>query len=108
VDGPSGAGVPGGTAVGPALAAAGPESTSDPWGQLWAIWMQAAAPEKKSAPHPYEELMRAFMAPPEAPPAQAPAAAPWAEMMEKGRDVQMQYLASLQSIFEEASKPPEK
>jgi hypothetical protein len=85
-----------------------PESTSDPWGQLWAIWTQAAAPEKKPAPHPFEELMRSFMAPPEAPSAQAPAAAPWAEMMEKGRDVQMQYLASLQSIFEEASKKPEK
>ena len=28
----------------------------------------------------------------------------WEEMMEKGRDMQKQYLASLQSIFDEAAK----
>ena len=80
------------------------DNPSDPWGQLWAIWMNAAAPEKKPDPHPIEELVASFMPPQTSQPAQTPAPAPWVGMMEAGRDMQEQYLASLQSIFEEASK----
>jgi hypothetical protein len=84
------------------------EATSDPWGQLWAIWMSAAAPERKPASHPFEDLMAAFLQAPVPPPPQAPSPGPWGEMMETGRDMQRQYLASLQTIFEEASKAPGK
>jgi hypothetical protein len=87
----------------------GIDNPTDPWGQLWSIWMNAATPEKKPAAHPFEDLMAAFMPPQAAPqPQQAPPPAPWAGMMETGRDIQRQYLASLQSIFEDASKTPGK
>ncbi|MFC4175412.1 DUF937 domain-containing protein [Microvirga sp. GCM10011540] len=87
----------------------GRENPADPWAQLWAIWMNAATPEKKPAANPFEEMMAGFMQQPAPPPPDpAPSAAPWDDMMEKGRDMQRQYLASLQSIFEDASKPPEK
>ncbi len=94
---------------GAATSQQGSDNPNDPWGQLWTIWMKAATPEKKPEPHPFEELMAAFMPPQTAPQSpQSPPPAPWAEMMETGRDMQKQYLASLQSIFEEASKTPEK
>jgi hypothetical protein len=85
--------------------------SGDPWADLWAIWTQAAAPEKKPAGHPFEDVMASFLqfspqpaAQPQQPPPSPP---PWAEMMEKGHDMQMQYLASLQSILEGPSKDDE-
>ena len=69
--------------------------------------MTASAPEKKHA-NPFEDMMASFLAgawlrqsrrrrkPPPSPSLE--------EMMEKGREMQMQYLASLQSIFTEAWK----
>jgi hypothetical protein len=68
--------------------------------------MKTAAPEKKPA-NPFEDLMASFLqAPPAAKPAQPepPPSAPFNEMMEKGREMQMQYLTSLQSIFTDAWK----
>lgn len=88
------------------------QAKTDPWAELWAAWMRGASPEKKSDPHPFEALAASFLQAPEpSKPAadQSPSAAdPWMEMMEKGRDLQMQYLASLQSIFESAAKEPDK
>jgi hypothetical protein len=56
-------------------------------------------------------MMTAFlqMAPvPKQPePAQQPSA-PWQDMMEKGREMQMQYLTSLQTILEDAWKADSK
>jgi hypothetical protein len=88
------------------------EGKTDPWAELWATWMKAASPENKSDPHPFEALAASFLQAPN-PSRQAPEpppspSDPWMEMMEKGRDMQMQYLASLQSIFESATKPTEK
>jgi hypothetical protein len=83
--------------------------TANPWADLWANWMKAASPEKKPA-NPFEEMFAGFfqMPPPAEPPkpepqAQAPTSA-LDEMMEKGREMQMQYLTSLQSIFTDAGK----
>jgi hypothetical protein len=98
-------------------APAGKPSAADPWTELWAGWMNAASPErklseKKPAPTPFEEMMASFMqaaTPPKPPPPQdPPAAASWEGMVETGREMQKQYLTSLQSIFEDAWKAAEK
>jgi hypothetical protein len=44
------------------------------------------------------------MPPPAEPPKPEPQSSSLDEMMEKGREMQMQYLASLQSIFSDANK----
>ncbi|MBQ0822805.1 DUF937 domain-containing protein [Microvirga terrae] len=77
---------------------------ANPWADLWAGWMTATAPEKKHA-NPFEDMMASVLkAPgPEAPKEEPPAAsASFDDMMEKGREMQLQYLASLQSIFSDA------
>jgi len=85
--------------------------SKDPWADLWGVWMKAASPEneKKPEPHPFEALVTSFLqAPKPEKPAEKeepPTSHPWMDMMETGRDMQMQYLASLQSIFESATKP---
>jgi len=87
--------------------AKGGQATASPWADLWSGWMKAASPEQKAAFNPFEEMMTAFLPPPPAPkPPEQPASpsSSWEEMMEKGREMQAQYLASLQSIFEEAWK----
>ena len=85
------------------------------WTRLCTAW--AGEPDAKAKPPqtPFEEMMAGFF--PQDTKASAPEPAPkarsrakpasekppaWEEMMEKGRDLQKQYLASLQSIFEEA------
>jgi hypothetical protein len=61
---------------------------------------QAERPEPKSEPKPEPEA--APEPPPQAPAAEAPdALQAWGEMMEKGHEMQRQYLESLQSIFNE-------
>jgi hypothetical protein len=82
------------------------QTVANPWADLWANWMKAASPPEKKAPsNPFEEIMAAFAPPPPAPePPKPPASPSWDEMMEQGREMQSQYLASLQSIFEEAWK----
>ena len=72
---------------------------ANPWAELWTGWMKAAEPEKAPS-HPFEDMMAAFLPPPPAPePPKPPASPSWDEMMEQGREMQSQYLASLQSIF---------
>jgi hypothetical protein len=84
-------------------AAANP-SAANPWAELWAGWMKTAEPEKAPS-NPFEDMMAAFVPPPPTPEPPKPASSPsWDEMMEQGREMQSQYLASLQSIFEEAWK----
>jgi hypothetical protein len=81
------------------------QAATNPWLDLWAGWMK---PEKKAATNPFEEMMAPFLqTPPSAKPSPAQASQPssaWEEMMEQGREMQSQYLASLQSIFEEVWK----
>jgi hypothetical protein len=87
-------------------APAKPAAPANPWAELWDGWMKTAAPEKKPS-NPFEDMMAGFLqAPPTAKPAQPEPApsAPFNEMMEKGREMQMQYLTSLQSIFTDAWK----
>ncbi len=79
--------------------------TDNPWAEFWTGWLKAPEPEKKPALHPLQEMMANFLqAPsPEKPQGPGPASSsPWGEMMEKGHEMQMQYLASLQSILDEA------
>ncbi len=82
-------------------------SAINPWADLWANWMKAASPEKKPA-NPFEEMFAGFfqMPPPAEPPKPEPQSSSTSldEMMEKGREMQMQYLASLQSIFTDTNK----
>ncbi|WP_262296183.1 DUF937 domain-containing protein [Microvirga sesbaniae] len=78
--------------------------TANPWADLWAGWMTATAPEKKHA-NPFEDMMASILRapPPEEPKEEAPpSSASFDDMMEKGREMQLQYLASLQSIFSDA------
>jgi len=79
--------------------------TANPWADLWTGWMKAASPEKKPT-NPFEEMFAGFfqMPPPAEPPKPEPQSSSLDEMMEKGREMQMQYLASLQSIFTDAGK----
>ena len=80
--------------------------TANPWADLWAGWMKAASPEKKPA-NPFEEMFAGFfqMPPPPEPPKPEPQSSSSLDgLMEKGREMQMQYLASLQSIFTDAWK----
>jgi hypothetical protein len=84
-----------------------PQPAANPWAELWAGWMKTAAPEKKPAANPFEEMMTGFlqMSQPEKPaPQPLPSSPSWEGMMEQGREMQSQYLASLQSIFDEAWK----
>ncbi|MBB3018925.1 hypothetical protein FHR70_001979 [Microvirga lupini] len=86
-------------------------AAANPWADLWTNWMKAASPEKKPA-NPFEEMVAGFfqMPPPAEPPKpEPPSSSPSLdEMMEKGREMQMQYLASLQSIFSDVSKADDK
>ena len=80
------------------------QAAANPWAELWAGWMKTAEPEKAPS-NPFEDMMAAFVPPPPAPEPPKPASSPsWDEMMAQGREMQSQYLASLQSIFEEAWK----
>lgn len=78
-------------------------SSANPWAELWAGWMTATAPEKKHA-NPFEDMMASVLQiqAPEAPKEESSPS--FDEMMEKGREMQLQYLASLQSIFSDAWK----
>lgn len=79
------------------------QELANPWAELWSTWMRAPEPEKKPAINPFEEMMAAFLQQPA--PEKKPEATPssaWGEMMEKGREMQIQYLTSLQSILSEA------
>ncbi|MBB4040131.1 hypothetical protein GGR34_001782 [Microvirga flocculans] len=88
---------------------------ANPWADLWSSWMKAATPAKKPA-SPLEDVLTAFLQMQPAQPsrhsepeAQDQASAPsFDEMMEKGREMQIQYLTSLQSIFAEAWKIDDK
>jgi hypothetical protein len=86
-------------------------AATNPWAHLWTNWMKAASPEKKPA-NPFEEMLAGFfqMPPPAEPPKPEPQPSPTSldGMMEKGREMQMQYLASLQSIFSDATKGSDK
>lgn len=77
--------------------------STNPWAELWAGWMTATNPEKKHA-NPFEDMMASVLKapPPKAPEPEAPSPPSFDEMMEKGREMQLQYLASLQSIFSDA------
>ena len=82
-------------------------SSGNPWADLWGGWLKQAAPEQAAPANPFQDVMTAFLQmapaqkPPEPPPQQS---APWQDMMEKGHEMQMQYLTSLQSILEDAWK----
>lgn len=93
----------------PAGPAQDSRAAANPWAELWAGWMKGASqPEQKPAPNPFEDMMAPFlrMQPPpkEAEQKPPPPSSQWEEAMEKGREMQAQYLASLQSIFSEAWK----
>jgi len=83
--------------------------SANPWADLWAGWMTATNPEKKHA-NPFEDMMASVLkAPPPKAPQEEPLSSPsFDEMMEKGREMQLQYLASLQSIFSDAWQSQDK
>jgi len=81
------------------------QDPTNPWVELWAGWMKTSEPEKKPAANPFQEMMAGFLQMPAPAKPQEPEpspSAPWGEMMEKGREMQMQYLTSLQSILDDA------
>jgi hypothetical protein len=95
-------------------AAPEPPDLAESWARMCAAWTGAEPAKPKPAASPFEAMMASFLPtsaptmedgqPPAEPPAtdqkqDSPPA--WEEMMEKGRDMQKQYLASLQSIFDE-------
>jgi hypothetical protein len=82
-----------------------PSGSANPWADLWAGWMTATVPEKKHA-NPFEDMMANVlqMQAPQAAKEEPPPSPSFDEMMEKGREMQLQYLASLQSIFSDAWK----
>jgi hypothetical protein len=109
-------------------ASAGPTGMGA-WADMWQTWMtppappqDQPAPSRSTGQNPFEEMMASFMRPaavakpvpapepkpeprakPEPEPKQPAAADPveaWGQMMETGREMQQQHLASLQSIFD--------
>ncbi|MXQ13654.1 DUF937 domain-containing protein [Microvirga makkahensis] len=79
--------------------------TGNPWAELWSGWLKGSEAEKTPAPHPFQEMMTSFLQAPTPEKPQEPESSPsssWGEMMEKGREMQMEYLTSLQSILDEA------
>jgi hypothetical protein len=81
------------------------QEVTNPWVELWSTWLKAPEPEKQPAANPFQEIMAGFLQKPEPEKPQEPAppsSSTWGEMMEKGREMQMQYLTSLQSILEDA------
>lgn len=91
----------------PPEAERGNQAAANPWADMWANWMKTATPGKKPAPNPFEDMMAGFLQmsqPPKPPQQEAQPAPSWESMMEQGREMQAQYLASLQSIFAEAWK----
>jgi hypothetical protein len=87
------------------------QDAGNPWAELWTGWMKASEPEKKPTTNPFQEMMAGFLQMPAPAKPQEPApspSAPWGEMMEKGREMQMQYLTSLQSILDDAWGGPKK
>lgn len=83
------------TGQSPAAPKPEPEPTATPFETMMAGFLPSSPDNEK--PQPTEKARRDKKAAPNKPPA-------WEDMMEKGRDMQEQYLASLQSIFQEAEK----
>lgn len=82
---------------------------TDPWTAFWTGSVHGA-PASDKAGSPYEDMMRIFFpaAAPSSPAANATDAFPWKDMMEQGQEMQQQYLASLQSILNDAWKNGDK
>jgi hypothetical protein len=81
------------------------QDAANPWAEMWTGWMKALEPEKKPSANPFLDMMAGFlqMPTPEKPQEQpSPPSTSWGEMMEKGHEMQMQYLTSLQSILDDA------
>jgi hypothetical protein len=79
------------------------QDTANPWAEMWTGWVKTAEPEKKPETNPFQAMMAGFLQTPEPEKPQEPAlSSSWGEMMEKGREMQMQYLSSLQSILDDA------
>lgn len=79
------------------------QDASNPWMELWGGWMKAPEPERKPAANPFQDMMTSFMQMPRPEKPQEPApSSSWNEMTEKGHEMQMQYLKSLQAILNEA------
>jgi hypothetical protein len=86
------------------------------WADLWRDWLTPTmpaqtppSPARSPTQNPFEEMMASFMrAPAAAPPEPEPEPEPeatgtvqaWGQMMDTGRELQQQHLASLQSIFD--------
>ena len=85
------------------------------WADMWSGFLKGPQPQAASQPAAasFEEMMAAFLGkpkPPEPPPQpQAPdPTAAWGQMMEQGREMQEQYLASLKGIVDGWGQPPKK
>jgi hypothetical protein len=104
-------------------------SASAPWADMWSQWMGLARPAEprgaaQAPANPFEAMMTSFLRAgfPQAQPAPKPEPEPepteatssgslgvWGQMMETGQEMQRQYLASLQGIFDGArSRGPER
>lgn len=84
-----------------------PEKTrteADPWTALWTGWAEAF-PLKEGEDRTSDERRPSLS--PSAPSSSGgeSTSLPWQDMMQKGQEMQMQYLTSLQSILDEAWKP---
>jgi hypothetical protein len=102
----------------PALQPTPSPDFAESWARMCAAWTGEPAPKPEPAATPFETMMTGFLQPTDkdrassqnipgdpAPDDKPPA---WEEMMARGRDMQKQYLASLQSIFDEAEKASKK
>jgi hypothetical protein len=88
----------------PPEAATDSQASANPWIALWSEWMTTPKPKEKPAANPFEEMMAPFLPTPPQPAEQETPEPSWEDMMNKGREMQMQYLTSLQLIFEDAWK----
>jgi len=102
------------TSQGAMTGKAAPAAPPPNWADLWGNWLKSGSQPaaQKPAATPFEAMMAPFLNPSSSagssaksepaasePPASAEA---WEQMMGAGREMQKQYLASLQSIFDNA------
>lgn len=80
----------------PAKAPEKADTQADPWTALWAGWAQAFPPKEGGDQTPGGRRQPRS--------GQESTSLPWQDMMQKGQEMQMQYLTSLQSILDEGWK----
>lgn len=96
-------------ALAPSESSSRARQTSNPWTELWGAWLGMGQAGAGKVRNPFEDYMSSFLPKTgerkKEPQEPATPPDPWESMMDAGREMQEQYLASLQAIFQDTRKP---